>query len=70
MLFSDGCRLDRFEVVAHPKRPHSLFRAPDSGVLYRITNIKKRAFRLIDRSPADGFGVNGKAWGQQASARC
>ena len=49
MLFSDGCRLDRFEVIGHPKRRSTLcFRAPDSGALYRITNIKKRAFRLID----------------------
>ena len=51
MLFSDGCRLDRFEVVGHPNRRRSLlFRAPDSGALYRISNIKKRAFRLIDPS--------------------
>lgn len=49
MLFSDGCRLDRFEVVRHPNRRCGLlFRATDSGVRYRISNIKKRAFRLID----------------------
>jgi hypothetical protein len=47
MLFSDGRRLDRFEVVGHPKtRRTLLFRAPDSGALYRIANIKKRAFLI------------------------
>jgi len=49
MLFCDGCKLDRFEVVGHPNRRRTLlYREPGSGAFYRIPNIKKRAFRLVD----------------------
>ena len=65
LLFSDGCRLDRFEVVAHPQsRRALLFRDPASGLRYRISNIKTRAFRVIDASAPDGFGVNGSVAGR------
>ena len=49
LLFSDGRRLDRFEVVANPRSHRTvLFREPQSGGLYRISNVKKRSYRLID----------------------
>lgn len=49
LAFRDGRTLDRFEVVANPRsRRTVLFRAPDTGGLYRITAIKRRAYRLID----------------------
>lgn len=48
LSFSDGRNLDRFEVVANPRSHRTmLFRATDSGRLYRITNVKKRAYRLV-----------------------
>jgi hypothetical protein len=48
LSFSDGRSLDRFEVVANPRSHRTmLFRAPDTGGLYRITNVKKRAYRLL-----------------------
>jgi hypothetical protein len=49
LSFSDGRKLDRFEVVANP-RSHRimLFRAMDTGGLYRIRNVKKLTYRLID----------------------
>lgn len=49
LSFSDGRSLDRFEVVANPRSHRTmLFRAPDTGGLYRITSVKKRSYRLID----------------------
>jgi hypothetical protein len=49
LVFSDGRTLDRFEVVASPRsRRAVLFREPQSGGLYRIANVKKRSYRLID----------------------
>jgi hypothetical protein len=48
LSFSDGRSLDRFEVVANPRSHRTmLFRAPDTGGFYRITNVKKRAYRLL-----------------------
>ncbi len=49
LSFRDGRTLDRFEVVAN-RRSHRtvLFRAADTGGLYRITSVKRRAYRLID----------------------
>jgi hypothetical protein len=49
LSFSDGRSLDRFEVLANPRSHRTmLFRATDTGGLYRITNVKKRAYRLVD----------------------
>ena len=49
LAFSDGRSLDRFEVLANPRSHRTmLFRATDTGGLYRITNVKKRAYRLVD----------------------
>jgi hypothetical protein len=51
MSFRDGRTLDRFEVVVNPRSHRTvLFRAPDSGRLYRITSVKKHSYRLIDPS--------------------
>lgn len=51
LSLSDGHSHDRFEVVANPRSHRTtLFRAPESGGLYRITNVKKRTYRLIDPS--------------------
>lgn len=48
LLFSDGRRFDRFEAVAEPCSHRCvLYREPQSGRLYRIPNVKKRAYRLI-----------------------
>ncbi len=42
---------DRFEVVANPRSHRTvLFRAADIGGLYRITNVKKHSYRLIDQA--------------------
>lgn len=49
LSFSNGCKLHRFEVVANPRSHRTvLFRATDIGGLYRITNVKKHGYRLID----------------------
>lgn len=49
LSFSNGCKLDRFEVVANPRSHRTvLFRAADIGGFYRITNVKKHSYRLID----------------------
>ena len=49
LSFSDGRSLDRFEVVANPRSHRTvLFRSPDTGGLYRVTSVKRRAYRLID----------------------
>jgi len=49
LSFSDGRNLDRFEVVASPRSHRTmLFRAADTGGLYRITSVKKRSYQLID----------------------
>ncbi len=52
LAFADGRSFDRLEVIANPGSHRTvLFRAPGSGNLYRIPNIKSRAYRLIDRAP-------------------
>jgi hypothetical protein len=52
LTFVDGRRFDRLEVVANPRSHRTvLFRAPDSGGLYRIPNIRSRAYRLLDPVP-------------------
>lgn len=49
LSFSDGRSLDRFEVLANPHSHRTtLFRATDSGRLYRISNVKKRTYRLVE----------------------
>jgi hypothetical protein len=49
LSFSNGRTLDRFEVVANPRSHRTmLFRAVDIGGLYRIANVKKHSYRLID----------------------
>jgi len=49
LLFGDGRTLDRFEVIANPRSHRTvLYRSPKTGGLYRITNVKRRAYRLID----------------------
>ena len=49
LSFRDERSFNRFEVVANPRSHRSvLFRAPDTGGLYRITNVKKLTYRLID----------------------
>jgi hypothetical protein len=49
LSFSNGRTFDRFEVVANPRSHRTvLFRAADVGGLYRITNVKKHSYRLID----------------------
>jgi hypothetical protein len=49
LSFRDGRSFDRFEVVASSRSHHTmLFRAMDTGGLYRIRNVKKLTYRLID----------------------
>ena len=49
LAFADGRSFERLEVIAHPRSNRlKLFRAPDSGGLYRISNIKNRTYRLVD----------------------
>jgi hypothetical protein len=49
LTFSDGRSLDRFEVVVNPRSHRTmLFRALEGGRIYRITNVKKQNYRLID----------------------
>src|SRR5271166_5967256 len=50
--FADGRSFDRLEVIANPHSHRTvLFRAPGSGSLYRIPNIKSRTYRLVDAPP-------------------
>jgi hypothetical protein len=49
LSFRDGRSFDRFEVVANSRSHRTmLFRAMDTGGLYRIRNVKKLTYRLID----------------------
>ena len=51
VAFADGRSFERLEVIGHPlKHRVKLFRAPDTGGLYRISNIKNRSYRLVDPS--------------------
>jgi hypothetical protein len=51
LAFTNGRSFGRLEVVANPRSHRTvLFRAPGSGSLYRIPNIKSRTYRLVDRS--------------------
>jgi hypothetical protein len=53
LSFADGSSFARLEVVPNPSgRGAVRFRAPGSSSLYRIPNIKGRAYRLVD--PASG----------------
>jgi hypothetical protein len=52
LCFNDGRSFDRLEVVANPRSHRTaLFRAPGTGSLYRIPNIKSRTYRLVDPPP-------------------
>ena len=49
LSFRDGRSFDRFEVVANSRSHRTvLFRSMDPGGLYRIRNVKKLTYRLID----------------------
>ena len=49
LRFSNGLSFERLEVFANPRgRGGVLFRAPDSGGLYRISNIKSRSYQLLE----------------------
>jgi hypothetical protein len=50
VAFQNGCSFDRFEVASNPRSHRTvLFREPQSGGLYRIRNVKKLAYCLLDR---------------------
>lgn len=50
IAFANGRSFDRLEVVANPRSHRTvLFRDPVHGGLYRIPNVKARAYRLIDQ---------------------
>ncbi|MCU4162210.1 hypothetical protein AiwAL_19375 [Acidiphilium sp. AL] len=52
IAFADGNSVVRLAVTANPRRPRTvLFRAPGSSCLYRIPDIKNRAYRLVDPLP-------------------
>ncbi len=52
LSFKNGKTLDRFEVVANPRRHRTvLFRGPGSHTFYRIPNVKKHNYRLLDPPP-------------------
>ncbi len=52
LSFADGRSFERLEVIANPRSHRTvLFRAPGSGNLYRIPNIKSRTYRLVDPPP-------------------
>ena len=52
LCFADGRSFERLEVIANPHSHRTvLFRAPGSGSLYRIPNIKSQTYRLIDAPP-------------------
>jgi hypothetical protein len=49
LCFADGRSFEQLEVIANPHSHRTvLFRAPGSGNLYRIPNIKSRTYRLVD----------------------
>jgi hypothetical protein len=52
LAFADGKSFERLEVIPNPRSHRTvLFRAPGSCNLYRIPNIKSRAYRLVDPAP-------------------
>lgn len=53
VAFADGRSFDRLEVVKN-RRSHRtvLFRDPEGGGFYRIPNVKRREYRLVDAAPA------------------
>jgi hypothetical protein len=52
LAFTDGRSFQRLEVIANPRSHRTvLFRAPGSSSLYRIPNIKRRSYRLVDPPP-------------------
>ena len=52
LSFSDGRSFERLQVIANPRSHRTvLFRAPETGHLYRIPNIKSQRYRLVDPPP-------------------
>ncbi|WP_407932562.1 hypothetical protein [Acidiphilium iwatense] len=52
IVFADGNSVGRLAVIANPRSPRTvLFRAPGSSCLYRIPDIRNRAYRLVDPLP-------------------
>lgn len=61
LTFADGRTLSRFEVVAHPRSHRTvLFRDPVERGLYRIPNVKGRAYRLTS-SATEQLGQEDRA---------
>ena len=49
LSFADGRSFQQLEVIANPRSHRTvLFRASGSGTIYRIHNIKRRSYRLVD----------------------
>jgi hypothetical protein len=49
LSFADGRSFQQLEVIANPRSHRTvLFRASGSGNIYRIPNIKRRSYRLVD----------------------
>ena len=49
LSFADGRSFQQLEVIANPRSHRTvLFRAFGSGNIYRIPNIKRRSYRLVD----------------------
>jgi hypothetical protein len=49
LSFADGRSFQQLEVIANPRSHRTvLFRASGSGTIYRIPNIKRRSYRLVD----------------------
>jgi hypothetical protein len=51
LSFRNGRTLQRFEVVANPRNSRAVvFREPGRHALYRIPNVKRHGYRLLDPS--------------------
>ena len=49
LSFADGRSFQQLKVIANPRNHRTvLFRASGSGNIYRIPNIKRRSYRLVD----------------------
>ncbi|MBV1702883.1 MAG: hypothetical protein KGQ46_13800 [Hyphomicrobiales bacterium] len=48
ITFQNGLSFAQMNVIANPRRGPALYQAPDRSGIYRVSNIKRRNYRVID----------------------
>ena len=62
--FGDGVSACEMQVIAHPRGGRALYTVPGQCGLYRVSNVKRRDYRLVDPKPTATALPLGPEWPQ------